>query len=87
VSASAHSAGTYTATMYIRDVNLVKGVGVHSPPSPAGLIFSIMMECTPESGRCLCVLCGKLDRRLRKAEKERQLADRRGGGGVGEGLI
>jgi hypothetical protein len=25
---------------------------MHPPPSPAWVIFSILMECTPESGRC-----------------------------------
>ncbi len=28
-----------------------KGVGLHPPPSPPWANFSIMMECTPESGR------------------------------------
>jgi hypothetical protein len=40
-------------------VNIVKGGGgEHSPPSPAWANFSIMMECTPEIGRChsLCAL-------------------------------
>ncbi len=34
VSISAHSAGAYTATLYLM-VNVVKGMGVHPPPSPS----------------------------------------------------
>jgi hypothetical protein len=55
VCVSAYSAGAYTATLYIVPyvmVNVVKGVGVHPPPTPAWANFSIMMEYTPESGRC-----------------------------------
>ncbi len=35
---------------------------MHPPPSPAGANFSIMMECTPKSGRChsVCTLRFKL---------------------------
>jgi len=31
-------------------VDIVNGVGVHLPPSPAWADFTLMMECTPESG-------------------------------------
>ncbi len=49
---SAHSAGAYTATLYVRDGKYSKkGVDVHPPPSPTWANISIMMECTPESGR------------------------------------
>jgi hypothetical protein len=44
----------YNATLYVI-VNIVKGDGgapLHPPPTPAWANFSIMMECTPESGRC-----------------------------------
>ncbi len=50
VSVSAHSAGAYTATWLVM-VNVVKGVGVHPPPSPAWANFTLMMECTSESSR------------------------------------
>ncbi len=33
-------------------VDTVKGIGVHPPPSPDWADFTIMMECTPESGHC-----------------------------------
>jgi hypothetical protein len=48
----------YTATLYVME-NILKGVGVHPPPSPAWANFSIMMERTPKSGRChsVCILC------------------------------
>jgi hypothetical protein len=54
-SVSAHSAGAYTATVYVL-VTKVKGGG--RAPSPAWSNFSIMMECMPESGRChsVCTL-------------------------------
>ncbi len=57
VSVSAHSAGAYTATLYVM-VAIVKGVGVHPPPIPAWANFSIIMKCTPESSRChsVCTL-------------------------------
>ncbi len=48
---SAHSAGAYTATLLVM-VNVIKGVGVHPPPSPARANFTLMTECTPESSRC-----------------------------------
>jgi hypothetical protein len=44
---SALSAGTYTSTLYVM-VNIMKGGG----RAPAWANFSIMMECTPECGRC-----------------------------------
>jgi hypothetical protein len=43
--------GDVSAILYMM-VNIVKGVGVHPPPSPAWANFSIMMECTPEHGSC-----------------------------------
>ena len=50
VSVSAHSAGAYTATLLVM-VMVVKGGG----RAPLTLIsqanFTLMMECTPESGR------------------------------------
>jgi hypothetical protein len=45
------SAGAYTTTMLVM-VDRVKGGGVHPPPSPDWADFTIMMECTPESGHC-----------------------------------
>ncbi len=51
VSVSAHSAGAYTATL-LAMVNVIKGVGVHPPLSPARANFTLMTECTPESSRC-----------------------------------
>jgi hypothetical protein len=50
VSVSNHSAGAYTATLLVM-VNVIKGVGVHPPPSPAQTNFTLMTECTPESRR------------------------------------
>jgi hypothetical protein len=52
----AYSATAYTGTLYVI-VNIVKGGGLdmQPPPSPAWANFSIMMECTPESG--LLPLC------------------------------
>ncbi len=50
----AYSAGAYTATLLVM-VNVMKGVGVHPPPSPAQANFTLMMECTPESSRCYSV--------------------------------
>ncbi len=32
-------------------------MGVHPPPSPGWADFSVMMECTPESGNCHSVFC------------------------------
>ncbi len=32
-------------------VNVMKGVGVHPPPSPAWPNFTLMTKCTPESRR------------------------------------
>jgi hypothetical protein len=32
-------------------VNVIKGVGVHPPPSPAQANFTLMTECTTESRR------------------------------------
>ncbi len=63
MSVSAHSAGAYTATLLVM-VNVMKGGGgLHPPPSPAWVNFTLMIECTPESNRCyrkqpllLCVL-------------------------------
>jgi hypothetical protein len=42
------------------DINVVKGGGRATPPSPAWAEFTLMLECTPESGHCYarCVLCG-----------------------------
>ncbi len=38
---------------FVRDGRYSEGgMGVHPHPHQPGLIFSIMMECTPESGRC-----------------------------------
>ena len=51
---SAHSAGTYTATLLVM-VNVVKGGGRAPPPSPAWANFTLMIECTPESSRCYSV--------------------------------
>ncbi len=51
VSVSAHSAGAYTATLLMM-VNVIKGVGVHPPHSPARANFTLITECTPESSRC-----------------------------------
>jgi hypothetical protein len=43
------------------------GVGVHSPPSPAWANFFIIIESTPESGRCRSVLlCGTDDTEAKK---------------------
>ncbi len=45
-------AGAYTATLHVM-THIVKGsIGVHLPPSSFWAYFSIMMECTPENGRC-----------------------------------
>jgi hypothetical protein len=46
---SAHSAGAYTATLLVM-VNAMKGGGVDPPPTPAWANFTLVMECTPESG-------------------------------------
>ncbi len=59
-----HSAEAYTATLYVM-VNVVKGGGrapPPPPPAPAWANFSIMMECTPKSNRCLsvCILWSEL---------------------------
>ncbi len=51
---SAHSAGAYTATLLVM-VKVMKGVGVHPPPSPAWANFTLMIECKPESSRCYSV--------------------------------
>jgi hypothetical protein len=51
LSVSARSAGAYAATLYVM-VDKVKGGGRAPPPSPGWHDFSIMMECTPESGFC-----------------------------------
>ncbi len=48
---SAHSAGAYTATLLVM-VNVINGVGVHPPPSPARANFTFMTECAPESSHC-----------------------------------
>jgi hypothetical protein len=56
-SVSALSAGAYTATLYVM-ITIVKG-GERAPPnSIAWANFSIMIECTPESGNChsVCTL-------------------------------
>ncbi len=44
------SAGAYSITL-IDILDRVKG-GVHLPPSLGWADFTILMECTPESGRC-----------------------------------
>ena len=51
---SAHSAGAYTATLLVM-VNVMRGVGVNPPPSPARADFTLMTECTPESSGCYSV--------------------------------
>jgi hypothetical protein len=51
VSVSAHSAGAYPATLLVL-VYVIKGVGVHPPPSPARANFTLITECTPEGSRC-----------------------------------
>ncbi len=47
---SAHSAKAYTATLLVR-VNVVKGDGRAPPTLTSQANFTLMMECTPESGR------------------------------------
>jgi hypothetical protein len=51
---SAHSAGAYTATLLVM-VNVMNGVGMHPPPSPAWANFTLIIECTPESSSCYSV--------------------------------
>ncbi len=51
---SAHSAGAYTSTLLVM-VNVMKGGGVHPPPSPARANFTLMTECTPERSCCYSV--------------------------------
>ncbi len=54
-SVPALSAWTYTTTLLMM-VDRVKGGGRVPPtPSPGWANFSIMMECTPESGLCYSV--------------------------------
>ncbi len=50
VSVSAHSAGAYTATLLVM-VIVVKGGGRVPPTLTSQANFTLMMECTPESGR------------------------------------
>jgi hypothetical protein len=45
-----HKVHIFTATLLVM-VNVMKGVGVHPPPSPAQANFTLMTECTPESSR------------------------------------
>jgi hypothetical protein len=47
---SAHSAGAYTATLLVM-VIVVKGSGRAPPTLTSQANFTLMMECTPESGR------------------------------------
>jgi hypothetical protein len=44
-----------TLQLYLVMVNVMKGLSVHPPPSPAWANFTLMMECTPESSRCYSV--------------------------------
>jgi hypothetical protein len=54
-SVSAHSAGSYIATLLVM-VNVMKGGWAFSPPpSPGWVNFTLMMECTPESSHCYSV--------------------------------
>ncbi len=46
---SAHSAGAYTATLLVM-VIVVKGGGRAPPTLTSQANFTLMMECTPESG-------------------------------------
>ncbi len=50
MSVSAHSAGAYTATLLVM-VNVVKGGGRALPTLTSQANFTLMIECTPESGR------------------------------------
>jgi hypothetical protein len=51
-STSSLSAGAYTTTLLLME-DRVKGGGRAPPPSPGWTIFfTIMMECTPDSGHC-----------------------------------
>ncbi len=61
MTVSAHSSGAYIATLYVMVTISERGwsCSVHRPPpSPAWANFTLMMECTPESGRChsVCTL-------------------------------
>jgi hypothetical protein len=47
---SAHSAGEYTVTLLVM-VIVVKGGGRAPPTLTSQANFTLMMECTPESGR------------------------------------
>ncbi len=47
---SAHSAGTYTATLLVM-VNVMKGGGRAPPTLTSQADFTLMTECTPESRR------------------------------------
>ncbi len=51
----AHSAGAYTATLYVMETT--GGRALHPPPPPplAWTKFFILTECTPESGGCYSV--------------------------------
>jgi hypothetical protein len=48
---SALSAGAYITTLFVI-VDIVKGGGRAPPSSPVWANYSIMMECSPESGCC-----------------------------------
>jgi hypothetical protein len=54
---SALSAGVYTTTKLVM-VDRVKGGGREPTPSPGWAEFTIMMECTPESGHCQSICTG-----------------------------
>jgi hypothetical protein len=52
--------GVYLLTVARHGRYRMKGGGSAPPASQGWADFSIVMECTPESGRChaLCLLCG-----------------------------
>jgi hypothetical protein len=56
VSVSAHSAGAYTVALDVMVTRVKRGGRAPPPLNKAN--FSIMMECTPESGSChsVCTL-------------------------------
>jgi hypothetical protein len=49
-SVPALKAGAYAYNFVLYGIDIVKGVGDGRAPSPDWANFSIMMECTPESG-------------------------------------
>jgi hypothetical protein len=51
MSVPAISAVAYTTTLLVM-VDRMKGGGRAPPPSPCWADFTIMMECTTESGHC-----------------------------------